>query len=540
MNILEQIVEKRKTDLKKYGACLGADIPPQRKRKNPVPFINGKTVILEVKRASPSKGDIAPSLNAEETALSYIQAGAGAISVLTEKHYFKGSLDDLMAVAKTVDAHAQKSPNARQPAVLRKDFLIEPEEIDVAYRAGADAVLLISRILSKEELCAMADKCTRLGMTAFIELRMRDDVEKLNAVASFLGERKNLIACGVNARDLSNFSIDLLKPCTMLPLLTDFPVVFESGVRSPEAASFTGGLGFTGLLLGEGAAKNPSQASSLVSSFVNASATKNSKAWLSYTSRLSKAESSCEKSHCSHSEKKYRRPLVKVCGLTSLQDALYATMGGADFLGFIFWKGSQRNANSALVKEVREVLSEEFTKTCQDEHIFAAGSDDMAPLLVGVLVDLETEEAKEALELAKKGSLDFIQLHGQKAVEQFYSRPELLSLPHYCVVNVSCEKDLELFDSLRIKGQPRILVDSKAHGAVGGTGLCIDKSILHKISEKTKLWVAGGISVSNVEEFLSCSPELIDVNSGVEKEPGVKDSEALLDFFSKIDELCSY
>ena len=118
-DILTTIVEKRKADIKRLGVTFGFDIPEVRQR--PVhPFLKQKGVILEVKRASPSKGDIAPDLNAAETARSYAKAGAAAISCLTETNYFKGTLDDLMAVCEAVP----------DTAVLRKDFLLTAEEVE--------------------------------------------------------------------------------------------------------------------------------------------------------------------------------------------------------------------------------------------------------------------------------------------------------------------------------------------------------------------------------------------------------------------------
>ena len=96
-DILSEIIEKRKMDIEKSGLEFGFDVPKKRTRKIH-PFIAEKGAILEVKRASPSKGDIAPGLNAGETALSYARAGAKAISCLTETNYFKGTLGDLMEV----------------------------------------------------------------------------------------------------------------------------------------------------------------------------------------------------------------------------------------------------------------------------------------------------------------------------------------------------------------------------------------------------------------------------------------------------------
>ena len=135
-DILTRIVEKRKADIERLGMAFGFEIPAQRVR--PVrPFLDDKGVILEVKRASPSKGDIAPELDARETAKSYALAGARAISCLTETNYFKGSLGDLMKVCEAVDDFAGKSSgglSVKVPAVLRKDFLLYPALSAACYR----------------------------------------------------------------------------------------------------------------------------------------------------------------------------------------------------------------------------------------------------------------------------------------------------------------------------------------------------------------------------------------------------------------------
>ena len=153
-DILTTIVEKRKADIERLGFTFGFTIPEKRSR--PVhSFLTEKGVILEVKRASPSKGDIVPDLDSAETARSYAKAGAAAISCLTEGNFFKGTLEDLMKVCKAVDAFEAETGRPA-PAVLRKDFLINTEEVEIAYRAGADAVLLIARILNAAEIVKMA------------------------------------------------------------------------------------------------------------------------------------------------------------------------------------------------------------------------------------------------------------------------------------------------------------------------------------------------------------------------------------------------
>ncbi|MBQ2477204.1 MAG: hypothetical protein II515_08035, partial [Desulfovibrio sp.] len=433
-NIIEEIVARRKADIQGLGWDYGAAVPDQRRRGAPVPFIASKGVVLEVKRASPSKGDIAPGLDAPKTARSYAEAGADAISVLTERNYFKGGLEDLMAVCGAVDAWSAEHGGHKRIAVLRKDFIYAPEEIDVAYRAGADAVLLIARMLDSNVLQAMLRRCGELAMTAFVELRLEDDLKKLAEAKDAL-DRPCRIVCGVNSRDLKDFSIDLLKPASMLGeirtlLGADCPVIFESGIRTPDAASFAGSLGFTGMLLGEAAARNPGEAGKLVGAFVSAGQTGAARSWLAFADLLrSRTASAGGQEECRHGGQQdpSSRPLLKICGLTNEEDALEATLAGADFLGFIFCKDSPRNAAAGLVRSVRQRL--DATQGGED-------AGDRLPFLVGVVTDCTSGEAQEAIGLVKDGTLDFLQLHGDKAVATFQADKGLAGLPHYAVVNV--------------------------------------------------------------------------------------------------------
>ena len=251
-NIVGQIVEKRKKDIEKKGYTFGFEIPAKRDR--PLnPFMQDKGVILEVKRASPSKGDIAPNLDSVEAAKRYQKNGASAISCLTEENYFKGSLKDLMAICKAI-------PDI---AVLRKDFLLEEEEIDISYRCGADAVLLICGILSLEKLLSMTKRCKELGIRALVEVRTQEDVEKVLQVKR---EYADTIVCGVNSRNLKDFTIDLLVPA-MLKKKLGGQVIFESGITTAQAASTIASMGFAGLLLGEFAAREPEKAGRFVQAF---------------------------------------------------------------------------------------------------------------------------------------------------------------------------------------------------------------------------------------------------------------------------------
>lgn len=509
MDILDEIVARRRADIAALGYTYGCSVPEKRMRGAPVPFVAAKGAVLEVKRASPSKGDIAPGLDAARTAAGYAAAGAAAVSVLTERNFFKGSLDDLCAVCRAVDAYAAES-GAPRAAVLRKDFLLAPEELDVAYRCGADAVLLIARILDKGPLVAMARRCAELGMTAFIELRLEEDLEKLAAVAAAVDSR--FVVCGVNARDLKDFSIDLLVPAGLLDSIRRIMgsaarVVFESGIRTPRAAAFAGSLGFTGMLLGEAAARNPGDAAALVAAFTGSVAReggKNAGQWLRFAAKLRERSLAAR-----------QRPFVKVCGLTAERDALLAAELGADFLGFVCSAGSPRRAAATEMRAV-------------DASLRSAGLRHSV-CTVGVVTDIASAEAREAYALQNEGVLDFIQMHG--CMPQFLAAaPD--DRAHYAAVNVMGKDDIGQLDVLCREGVPRILIDARSGSAPGGTGCRIPDELVAEASRKTKLWLAGGITPDNVGEVAArFCPELVDVASGVEASPGRKDAEKLAALF---------
>ena len=471
-DILTEIVNKRIADIKKLGINFGVNIPEKRLR--PLHnFLTEKGVILEVKRASPSKGDIAPELNAAETAVSYAKAGAAAISCLTETNYFKGTLKDLMAVCNAVDI-----------AVLRKDFLIYPEEIEISYRAGADAVLLIARILETKTMLQMSEAAATYGMTSLVEVRSDEDISKLALLVQDFNSKKidlKLIVCGVNSRDLANFKIDLLKPCQFLEKIRKIlgqnaRVIFESGIRTPQAAAFVGSLGFTGMLLGEAAAKNPEIRNELVKSFVNSSATKNSEFWTAFKSINNT-----------------QRPLVKICGLTRSEDLLYADSLGADFVGFIFADGFARNVCGEKFEKMIPALSKIKAKK------------------IAVITDVKSKEAETAIEYIKQGIIDCIQLHGIKYSEV---STEILKLPHYFAVTDKSEDFVKEIEELFLMGEARFLQDSKKRS----------------YDLNKKLWLAGGVSAENVRELVDkYQPELIDISSGIEDEalPGIKNHKKL-------------
>src|SRR5580700_8493869 len=171
-------------------------------------------IIAEVKRASPSKGDILPGLDPAAVARDYVAGGAAAISVLTDRH-FRGSLDDLRAVRAAVDI-----------PLLRKDFIFDPYQIYEARAAGADCILLIAAMLKEGELRSLTALAQELKMAALIEVH--------NAAEFTIARRVDAELIGINNRDLHSFKTDI---ATTMSLLKEYDgkalIVSESGIEAP-------------------------------------------------------------------------------------------------------------------------------------------------------------------------------------------------------------------------------------------------------------------------------------------------------------------
>jgi len=502
-DVLDEILSRREEDYARLGPSFGSDVPASRARAV-VPFLAKPGAILEVKRASPSKGDIAPDLDPVSLARSYAEAGARNVSVLTERRFFKGSLDDLIAAS---SAHPGLS-------FLRKDFILHEDEIEVSYRAGADAVLLIARILDAATLRRLASACRARGITAFVEARDAADVAKIALAA-----KDGPLLAGVNARDLATFRIDPLVPAA---LRSSIPcrAVFESGTSSAGAARFARQLGFDGILIGEAAARDPQAARSLVSAFESARPDWVGHFWREVGRRRAELGS---------------RPLVKVCGITRAEDALLAADLGADMLGLVFAQ-SPRRAGGDAARDVARALRERFRQS--------ADASRQRPLLVGVVVDPASHDGREALSLALDGVLDAIQYHGDdpdRDLDLIDEAGKGSGSGRFAAVRLGSDADVARVAELARAGEPRVLVDARVEGISGGTGQAIPRALVRKVasgdrSPTAALWLAGGIGPANVRAYIEeFSPELIDASSGLEAGPGKKDPALLKQFFKEID-----
>jgi indole-3-glycerol phosphate synthase len=240
MSVLDDIVAGVRDDLKVRQAALDeaqldAQVAQQAPARDPMPAFRapGLSVIAEVKRRSPSKGDLAAIPDPAALATAYAAGGADAISVLTEERRFGGSLEDLRAVRKAVET-----------PLLRKDFVVTGYQLLEARAAGADLVLLIVAALDDALLRDLHDQARELGMTVLTEVHDEAEAERALAVGAAL--------VGVNARNLKTLDVDPGTFARLAGLLPDGVVkVAESGVAGVEDAGRYHDEGADVVLVGE-------------------------------------------------------------------------------------------------------------------------------------------------------------------------------------------------------------------------------------------------------------------------------------------------
>ncbi len=530
-NMLDRILAERAARLKVAGATFGSRLPSLRSAPlvplappaspassgvapgagehapfQPAAQAHGPA-LFEIKRRSPSRGVIAEGLNAVEQAERYHRGGARAFSVLTESEWFGGSLEDLIAVK-------ERFPDC---AVLRKDFLQLPEELEVSFRAGADAVLLIAAALAREDIAAMLEQAAALGLAALVELHDRADLEKVAQLKPTL--------VGINSRDLRSFKVDKLTPPALAAEITwNCRLVFESGIGGYEDAYFAGCSGFHGVLVGESAMRNPERVPEILAGLEDAYGVARARG----RSRVSACRGNPRfwgelASRRAALQMGRARPLVKICGLTTAADARLAAECGADLLGFVFAE-SPRRAEAALLEEIADLRCLKVAVVQADDA--RAGADTARP-------DARTELQPEVARLLERGLLDAVQFHGGEQPADCLA----LAYPYYKAVRVRDARDLELACEYR---SPRVLIDAFDPERAGGTGKRINPELVRQAAERGALWLAGGLTPENIGAIVAeYRPELVDVSSGLEGAAGRKDPDKLKRYMEEIADVCT-
>lgn len=241
MNILDKIVIRKKEEVALAKQNVSVKELEAYLNFNRTPFVlknfvldeNRTGIIAEFKRRSPSKGMINGAAAVAEVTHAYNQAGASALSVLTDVDFFGGKADDLMA-ARAVN----------QIPILRKDFMIDEYQILEAKAWGADIILLIASILTPKEIAQFGKFAQSLGMSVLLEVHNLEELERSIC--------PNLDAIGVNNRNLGDFTVNIQTSFDLVNKIpNDFLKISESAIDNPEVIKALKAVGYHGFLIGE-------------------------------------------------------------------------------------------------------------------------------------------------------------------------------------------------------------------------------------------------------------------------------------------------
>jgi indole-3-glycerol phosphate synthase/phosphoribosylanthranilate isomerase len=451
--ILGEIVARKRRDVATRFAFSGD--PRERARPTGLSLAEalarpGSRFVMEVKRSSPSEGALKADVDPAALARAYSGA-ADAISVLTDGPYFGGSLADLAAVRKVFDG-----------PILAKDFVVDLRQIAEARLSGADAVLVMLSVLEDAEAAGMIAEAARLGMEALVEAHDEEEVRRAVALDARL--------IGINNRDLKTLKVDLAVTERLAHLVpADRVLVAESGIA--------------------GRADVERLAAHADAFLVGSS--------------LMKAERPAEAARVLAFGR------VKVCGLTSPEDARLAAQAGAAYAGLVMVPGTPR----AVSGEAAEAVAS------------AAREAGIAP--VGVFRD---EKPLQVAMTAQTLGLAAVQLHGEEDAGYIKALRNLL--PEACEIWAAGAVGEDV--PAPRPGADRTLFDTKVAGRSGGTGRSFNWSRLQGREELSTALLAGGLNPDNARVAAGVGAYALDIGSGVEAAPGRKDPAKLGAFFQAL------
>ncbi|EJD07993.1 IGPS-domain-containing protein [Fomitiporia mediterranea MF3/22] len=447
---------------------------------------NSPALMAEIKRASPSKGPIALRANAAQQALDYALAGASVVSVLTEPHWFKGSLLDMRLARQAIDT----LPN--RPAVLRKDFIVDEYQIAEARLHGADTILLIVALLPIHRLKALYTHSRRLGMEPLVEVN--NDKEMIAALE--LGAK----VIGVNNRNLHSFEVDMGTTSRLASLVREKQKEGEvilcalSGISKSEdvKAYAEQGVEVQAVLIGEALMRAQD-----TKTFI-----RNLLGW-SVPEETEGGE-----------EEEEGPPLVKICGIRTVDEALTAAQAGADMLGLNFVPTSKRrialDVACRIAHAIRErrtqaeaeipIVSAEATSTKESKDAsqteknlpwFATHANWLAktlragharPQLVGVFQD---QPLSYILSVIASVQLDIVQLHGTEPLHWSTQLPVPVIRAFHVSSSVGDGSTVSGVEGITRPGLHQfVLLDAmREDGKSGGSGKVVDWELARRVVE---------------------------------------------------------
>jgi indole-3-glycerol phosphate synthase/phosphoribosylanthranilate isomerase len=454
-------------------------------------------VIAELKRASPSRGLLRQHYRRREIAAGYAKGGASALSVLTEEHYFLGSTQDLAEVRQAVEI-----------PILRKDFILESYQVYESVAAGADALLLIVAALPDDDLRSLLELSKQLRIDALVEVHTEAELERALAAGARI--------IGINNRDLKTLEVKLE---TSFELRAKIPpgclTVSESGIKTPADLRRVRDAGFDAVLIGERlmTQHDPGQALQKLLADLSVQAgpaeTPTSKLEENRAIDVLPKPSPVPRFEFEFSTFRKMPTRVKICGITRREDAQLAVELGATALGFNFYPSSPRYIDPAAARAIILKLPPLITVV----GIFANESDDA-----------------HVARVAREARVAVVQLHGPKFP------PLQGALADFARIRAVAVGEGFKPEMLRDLASEAFLLDAFDSTLPGGTGKSFDWTLAREANRFATIILAGGLTPENVGQAIrEARPFAVDVASGVEAAPGVKDAGKLRAFFQEVE-----
>jgi indole-3-glycerol phosphate synthase/phosphoribosylanthranilate isomerase len=549
----------------------------------------------EYKRASPSKGRIASDhhMDAAQQAIQYTIGGANIVSCLTEPKYFQGTLHDLTNIRiQTQKLYTNQQQQQQQqihsrPVILRKDFVISKYMIAEAVAAGADTVLLIVAILPIPILYELIQYCTnQFQMVPLVEVHTDLELDIALAIGA--------TCIGINNRNLHTFQLDLTTSERIAQRLTDLGRLFRpedineptttttnedmpyislcalSGMSTCYDVDRFRKVGITMCLIGESLMRSndlvtaiaslclhQSDFEKMIQSNHDSTTTNGISSNDIVVSHNTATVPTCTASYTSGTQ------WIKICGITNVNDALIACQAGANVIGIIFAEKSKRRIASTqdakcIVDAVHKFGERNgrihytnlpsSTSTSSNnpiQHIVRSTlsivqSVQQRPIVVGVFQNQDMDYICEMIDIC---GLDMIQLHGNEGMKAS-NRSNYNNVPVIRVVDITIDPDTghtteNAVDNIlkSLTNDPSILLLDTAikHGGTGGgTGMSFDWNIASHIQDNgIPVIVAGGLKPETIADCIhQIRPFGVDVSSGVELQPGLKDHTKVRSFIN--------
>ncbi len=455
---------RSRTELERLAAAAPPPRPIAERLAEP-----GLHLIAEIKRASPSAGDIAVGTDPIALARAYEAGGAAAISVLCEPHWFGGSIDDLIAVREAVSV-----------PVLAKEFVVDRRQLPLLRAAGADVVLLLAVLHPARRLASLVRAALDLGLEPLVEAHDAGELERALATDARI--------IGVNNRDLRTLEVDPERAVRLRDAIPgDRLAVAESGVRDAAVLAGWRAVGYDAALVGEALMRSPDPRAT-AASFVAAG-------------RMPADPAASD-----------RVPFVKICGVTDEAGALAAVRAGADAIGLNLAPGTPRELSLAEAAALAAVAR-------------AAAAPGRRPRIVAITVDAD---AATLAAIVATVDPDAIQLHGDESpgLVAEVGRPvwRAIRVP----VGTTAEEVGPILDEASVwsaAGAERILLDASGGPHPGGTGRRIDPAVAAAVAREVPVLLAGGLDPASVGDALLAVPATgVDVAGGAERprEPGIR------------------